>query len=496
MTQNHPAADREFNIILQEIFTLLVLVGVFRHEIWLDEAQNWLQARDNVSLYDLILSIRYEGHPVLWNALLFMITRFSHDVFWMQLLHAMLACVVARVIITGPSFSKLQRVLLVFGYFFFYEYAVISRNYVLTVLFALLFITQYVYKPFNRKRSILLLVVLANTHVFGFLFAFVLMSVMLFEKKAELKALSTFKAILSGGILVAGFGLSLLQIVPPGNTPIVNNPDSLSLMDYFSRSIPLFVKAFIPIPDLFNYNFWNTTLVIALSKPVAVVLSLVILMLPLFFFWNKRVSLVMFYGGALLLLIVIVFVKLQAVRYAGMLYVLFVLSYIHALQLQAQKTIFPVLTPVLQNKIFTVLLFVQAMAGVVAFSLEISRPFSESRNVAEYVKKGNFNAPVIVGEFCESATILCYMDQQAYYLNLKNYGSYCHLKNGLEVYNVPIVEELEEARRFARGRREDVLFIHYRPLEEQDPCFQLIKSFTNSVVRNENFYIYKVHCPV
>src|SRR5690349_8080021 len=65
-------------------FGTLSLQGVYHHEIWLDEAHHWLLARDSDSFSNLVYHARYDGHPLLWNLILFALTRFTYDPFWMQ----------------------------------------------------------------------------------------------------------------------------------------------------------------------------------------------------------------------------------------------------------------------------------------------------------------------------------------------------------------------------------------------------------------------------
>ena len=74
------------------IFFILSLIGILHHEIWLDEAQHFLIARDSKNLQELIGACRIEGHPVLWDILLFVITRFSSNPFWMQFVHILISC--------------------------------------------------------------------------------------------------------------------------------------------------------------------------------------------------------------------------------------------------------------------------------------------------------------------------------------------------------------------------------------------------------------------
>ena len=53
--------------IVTIIFTVVVIIGLYFHETWYDEAQAYLIARD-ASLHDIMFYLtHYEGHPPLWH---------------------------------------------------------------------------------------------------------------------------------------------------------------------------------------------------------------------------------------------------------------------------------------------------------------------------------------------------------------------------------------------------------------------------------------------
>src|SRR4051812_5914996 len=80
-----------FGAGLTLVFLLLTVTGIFHHEIWLDEAHHWLLAKDSNSPGELFYNARYEGHPALWNMLLFILSRFTGNPLAMQLLNVLIA---------------------------------------------------------------------------------------------------------------------------------------------------------------------------------------------------------------------------------------------------------------------------------------------------------------------------------------------------------------------------------------------------------------------
>src|SRR5688572_7372207 len=86
-------------VIVTIFFACISLIGTLCHEIWMDEAHHWLLGRDSKNLFDLWQNTRYEGHPILWNVILFAISRFSYNPLWMQLAHWLVAIAVVFVFI-------------------------------------------------------------------------------------------------------------------------------------------------------------------------------------------------------------------------------------------------------------------------------------------------------------------------------------------------------------------------------------------------------------
>ncbi len=69
--------EQNFNLSLLALYILLTVITMLAHEMWFDEIQAWLIARDSHDIVDLIHNLRYEGHPALWYLLLMPLTRLS-----------------------------------------------------------------------------------------------------------------------------------------------------------------------------------------------------------------------------------------------------------------------------------------------------------------------------------------------------------------------------------------------------------------------------------
>src|ERR1043166_8454182 len=119
------------------LFVLLLAFNVartLRHAMWRDELQIFQLGLACDSLRQLFARLKYEAHGGLWDTLVWLLTRVTADPAWMQVMHAGLAVALWVVIYRWSPFGRIEKVLLLLSYFVFFEYFVVSRNYVLAAL--------------------------------------------------------------------------------------------------------------------------------------------------------------------------------------------------------------------------------------------------------------------------------------------------------------------------------------------------------------------------
>ena len=99
-------------IITDAVFVFLIIVNVIRtlrHAMWRDELQVFMLASYSSSPWSLLSKLKYEGHPGLWHTLVWVITRFTSDPMWMQVMHIGLAIAVWLIIYWWSPFNELKR---------------------------------------------------------------------------------------------------------------------------------------------------------------------------------------------------------------------------------------------------------------------------------------------------------------------------------------------------------------------------------------------------
>lgn len=126
-------------VFVAYVFTLSVAIHF--HEPWADEAQAWLLARD-LSFSQLLFHwLRYEGTPGLWHVLLFVVQRFGMPYAALGWFAGCFATAGVYLFLRFAPFPFPIKAILPFSMFVLYQYAAVSRSYVL--LPVLVFMAAY-----------------------------------------------------------------------------------------------------------------------------------------------------------------------------------------------------------------------------------------------------------------------------------------------------------------------------------------------------------------
>ena len=208
----------------------MVVVVSLSHEMWRDEVRAFSVATQSGSWGQLLSELRYEGHPILWYALLragFLMTGSS---LVLPVLALVVATAAAAVILRYAPFPVWLRLLAVFGAFLGYELSVSARNYGLGVLLMVIACVAFGHR---QNRPILLgavLFVLANTSVHAALGALVLVlmwAMDLVDAKAR-KDFQSVATVFALALAFAGVAFALATSGPPPEMAWASGLESLS----------------------------------------------------------------------------------------------------------------------------------------------------------------------------------------------------------------------------------------------------------------------------
>ncbi len=498
-------SDTAFSITLATVFLLLSIVGVFQHEMWRDELENWLVPRDSSSLAELFHIRRYGGHPALWYLILYPLSRVTRDALAMQLVHVVLASAAIFIFARWSPFSRLQKLLFSFGYFPFFEYAVISRNYVLSELLIFAFCALLGTARTRPLYLAIVLFLLANTTIYGLIIAIAMTLALLYrwiiETQSSRGVTPGWKEIvLSLTIVAVGVAAAVLSVMQP---PDAGFAAAWNLnLDLRKAAIVLttIFQAYVPVPNFFDYHFWNTNIFMrGAGSIVAAFLSAGLLAFSAALFARTRAVLLLYLTGTFGILL-FTYVKYYGyLRHNGNLYLVLIaclwLSSSVLEKGQGQTTPSPVTSFIQRYKgaFITAILCLQIPGGIFAWGMDLVYPFSAIRATADYIKAAGLQEMrVVASDERFVSPITGYLEKTFYYPDSERFGT--HIVYNAGTRGRSSTEILERARQFLNQGQPAVLLVLSFKLKDPSPDLTIkeLKHFESGIVGDEEYFLYLV----
>ncbi len=378
------APGDRFRAMVFAAFLLLLGAGVATHEMWRDEMQAWLIARDSTSLASLFRNMRYEGHPALWYLLLMPLTWLGRSPLVMAGAHATIAAGATALVLWRGPFSRLELLLLPFGYVMLFEYGVKSRSYVLGALLLFGICALWARRRERMPGVAVLLALLANVHVLFTIIAIAMSVTLVVDRLRErgqqpLSAREGAAALLVAGALL----IATVTAVPPSDSVLAAWTADLEA-DHLLHTLTL-IGAIVSVKGLFTGFVGLTVLLIGCWRwrdcPAAAVFLATSAVGLLTFFHVKFPGFVWHHGVLLVVVLAATWIGRSPSLEPG-----------HAAaQQQSPGAVIPrwLLQPVLA---------VQAALGIVAVADDIRLPYSQAVNVAAWVTTVGLRSSPIVAD--------------------------------------------------------------------------------------------------
>lgn len=413
----HAAADagsKAWRWTIWLLYAALSLWVMWHHELWADELHSWNIARESNSLIELVHNMRYEGHPAGWLALLWAIARFTHDPFAMQMAQWLIAVLVVYLVLFHSRMPLLMKALVPFGYYFLFEYAILSRNYGLGVLLAFL-LCIVLRKEFRYKYLCYytLLFLLSNVHLLTLLLAGSLHLYFLLSLAEQGKKKSGLLVhVLLAGIVFLPAAWCIAA--PSGSGPTVALLISKTGISQLAIMAQAPLRAFVPIPAWWQYHCWNSQFLLELQlhyrtlKFLSPLLSALLLGWAWYLLKGSKKSRIVFLANIVVTVMVGVVFTLHTERYAGFIFIGFLVAcWLYYNERPAGKT----------NKGgIIVLLVIQLLAGLFFAIKDIREPFSRMDKVKELVAMVPAGSKVIT-DYRTVNAVSAYLDQPMYCLD-------------------------------------------------------------------------------
>lgn len=475
-------------LVILIVAIVFICISVTKHEIWLDEAQHFLLAKNSRTYSDLLDNMRYESHPPLWNFLLKSLNIATIN--QLKLLHLAIAALVLFTVALLAPFSKLVKSGLIFSYFFSYEYSVISRNYGLSILFILLATSVYTYKSRHLILIALLLGLSALTHIYaGVIGAILFTYIILIQKNNKY----TFAQIIPATALLTFFGLFAIWTAWPQHDHFLYHYHSSSLVsiERLSSSISLPFKVFFHFPDVFSYNWWNTNLFFPESNVSRGIVALTAWSLPLLYFVHKRKILLVYFLGAVSLTLLLAVTPMPlSLRHGGFFLLLFICCLWIDKSENKAISIKPKFSQI--KTILATLFFIIQIAGtIITYHNEWNKPFSNSKAIAEYfLKKDIKGNQICVYPHYSGPAVSAYMNDSIYYAERNNYGSFTHW--GINNFEIPDELMLERCAARQQQSNKPMYIVASKVPDISHSKYKLVQviRFNGACVQAENYTIY------
>lgn len=369
-------------------FTVLSFVLLTHHEPWRDEAQAWLIVRDSPDFASMINLMGYEHTPALWHVVLFPFVKSGLPYSSMAYVHIILILMTVYLFIQYSPFSNLQKVLFVFGYYPLYEYNVIARSYVLSVL--LLFLLAHAYGG-RFKCPIYysaLLFLLANTNAYSLIISIVFSGFYLGSMFHQRIPTASTRHRVSLLIISAGFIVSVYQVMPPADLipALVSRHFNLD----GSGIIRALNGAFIPILSP-QVNFWGHLM---LQNPPYSYVGLILFAVSVMFFIRSPAEMLAYLMSCLGLLCVFGFVYTGSLRHHGLIFILFVtLLWMTRTSKESKKSngrlIRFAISPRVVSLFLSTFFLLQIISSPIAVYYEFNYDFSAGKRAAEFLETNN-----------------------------------------------------------------------------------------------------------
>ena len=504
---------------------LFLIVGAFtasHHEMWRDEIQAWLLARDSTSVFNLFAHLKYEGHPGLWHLCLMPLSRITHSPVIMQMFHLLITGFTVYLFVRYAPFNGFQKLLFCFGYFVLYEYAIVARNYALGLLLITVFCVLFRerYKRFIWVGCVLFL--LAHTSVHALIVTIGIGIALCCEYafggrflrplNREIETVENKRSIWIGFALI-GIGIltAVLQLNPPSDTGFAVAWHFNYDANRANNIVKLISRAYLPIPRPVR-GFWGSNLLTTypLFQTIQIPLCYFLMFLGALLF-HKRPTALLTYLISTFGLLTFFYIKYQgSIRHHGFLFLTFLMccwiyrdSPAISLGKTEQQDTDSVMDRVLNRAgtvLVTLLLICHAIGGITAISMEHRHVFSYGKLTAEYIRsQGMQDLPMIGDKDSAVSTVVGYLQEprQIYYPRSSRFGSFVRWDK-TRTLSISKRRVIEAAKTLSNEKSQDVLIIlngslSAKLIKQYDLSF--LAKFTDSVVGSEGFHLYLMPSP-
>jgi hypothetical protein len=459
------------------LYAALALYRSLHHVMWADEWAVWLTGKMSATNWDVVRTVRYDGHPPIWYLILHGLSRIWPMPGIAAGVHALVAsCSVFLIWRYGP-FSLVEKILLPLGYFFFFEYSTITRSYAPAVMLALAAAALW---PQASRRPVLyaaLLLLIGQWSVYGMILSLTLAATVAARWWSE-GAPAGWKW--AAAVMAVSLVMFYLSMRPPadavGRELWMNDWRQLSP----GKALASWFDAYVPLPKM-QKHWWNSQM---LPLPDAARGAIGILIFAaLAWSMQTRAARVAMIAGSAAVLAMVLLVYTGSMRHWGHWFIVLVLAvWIERVTLGQRGAR-------LGNFLFMSILVVQAVGGVMAAMMDLRQPFSASPEAAVVIRSVGNDLPIL-GDFDYEMSPLAGELDRPIWLIRSDQARWFVRYDQRRKRNVTIKMIEDQSRELAEKEKSDVLLVmtYAAPIPDY---FERVAEVAPETVGDEGYWIYR-----
>jgi hypothetical protein len=492
--QGSPSATRDLLLALP--FLVLLYVQLAHHVMWRDELNGLAITWASPTIPSLFWHIHHEGHPWLWYVILWIPSRFTHSVLVLKVVQGIVSTAIILFVALRSPFRTWEKALVLAGYFFVFEYTVVSRMYGVMLLLFVVYLWRRTTKPESPILSAVLLGLIASVDTIGIILSFALLleyaytafarrrTSPLFSRKTAITALAVYAAITLFAIWTAKPAADVSWRTT--GKPFAFVKDMGYLYEAFLHYT---VLPFLPVKSPRSNFFWNPMLhrgSVAYSVPMLIVLGMIC------FSFRRHRSLLLMIGFTIVSGTALGYLIYPgSERHFGVVFLVF-LAAAWIVRAEAPAVLLPI--PVY------ILLTLSALSSVWAVIGSWKRPFSYNRAAAGWIVSNHLEHMPLVGEEDTSVVgIAEILDRPIYQLECSCEDTYLLFSSRRDNYTTAEApQRILQAAHFYNDQPLLFVLVHrMKPEEEKglkEEGFRIepLVSFGEAEEVAENFYLYRL----
>ena len=397
------------------VFMCVTLFGVWHHEVWRDEVQSWLIAANAHSFAELFENCRYEGHPMLWHSILYLLSRCTDSILAMQLLSVGIVSGAVFLFCLYSPLSRFQQTLFVFGFYPVFQYCILSRSYG----FIFLGVVAYLCIQNRHPQSVwswFLLALMANTAATGCVLACCFAATVFVTEWLNGKSIVTILQTYFKHILVLTIGLSVAawQIYPEADNVLSPGFSLERLRVVFSQLHDSYTYiAYWP-----NITHWSTVFMRDVHW-LDLGISLAVMMVFIRLFAVHKSVLFFYVSGTIAITLFLTVSGMFSARFIGHFYLILIAAYWFASESQQPERRKPL------EGMMTVILVCQCITGFGLLYSDYTKPFSNAEKAAQYIRNQHLDSYPVTGAIDYTLSPISYwLHKPLYYQETQANGTF------------------------------------------------------------------------